>query len=82
MNSRQWNKAVQILEVVSERDVAAKYYKKIAQHYSSLAEYEVNCTGMAFVADSLRCLVVSGDTSTCFGYLSRSTSNNAKKLLE
>ena len=27
-------------------------------------------------------IIISGDTSTCFGYLSRSTSNHAKKLLE
>ncbi|KAK2158150.1 hypothetical protein NP493_1800g00020 [Ridgeia piscesae] len=40
MNSRQWNKAVQILDVVTETGVAQKYYKKIAEHYASISEYK------------------------------------------
>ena len=44
MNSRQWNKAVQILDVVTDTDVARKYYRKIAEHYASISEYKVeNC---------------------------------------
>ena len=41
VNSRQWNKAVQILEVVEDRATCAKYYRKIAQHYANVGEYEV-----------------------------------------
>ena len=41
VNSRQWNKAVQILEVVEDRATCAKYYRKIAQHYATVGEYEV-----------------------------------------
>ena len=39
--SRQWNKAVQILEVVKDDPSCKKYYKKIAQHYANVGEYEV-----------------------------------------
>ena len=41
MNSRQWNKAVQILDVVTETGVAKKYYQKIAEHYVSISEFKV-----------------------------------------
>merc|ERR1719239_642832 len=37
--SRQWAKAVQILEI-QDSSMAAKYYKKIGDHYSSIGEYE------------------------------------------
>ena len=38
--SRQWTKAVQILEL-QDSDVASKYYQQIAQHYAASGEYEV-----------------------------------------
>ena len=41
ISSRQWNKAIQILEVVQDPAVAGKYYKKIAQHYANMGDYEV-----------------------------------------
>ena len=43
IHSRQWNKAVQILEVVEDTSTSAKYYKKIALHYANIGEYDV-CT--------------------------------------
>ncbi len=49
VNSRQWNKAVQILEVVDDRATCAKYYKKIAQHYANIGEYEVSVSACAHV---------------------------------
>lgn len=39
IQSRQWNKAVQILQVVGEGPKVQKYYKKIADHYSNIGEY-------------------------------------------
>jgi len=42
INSRQWAKAVQILEL-QDSSLSAKYYKKIADHYASIGEYEVRC---------------------------------------
>lgn len=39
--SRQWAKAVQILEI-QDSAVAARYYKKIGDHYASIGEYEVS----------------------------------------
>ncbi|XP_060552918.1 intraflagellar transport protein 172 homolog [Ruditapes philippinarum] len=39
INSRQWAKAVQILEL-QDSSLASKYYKKIADHYASVGEYE------------------------------------------
>ena len=41
IQSRQWSKATQILEVVGRSPQTAKYYKKIAQHYANMSEYEV-----------------------------------------
>ncbi len=41
IQSRQWNKAVQILDVVQDPHAASKYYKKIAQHYASIGELEL-----------------------------------------
>lgn len=40
INSRQWSKAVQILEL-QDSAMSAGYYKKIADHYASVGEYEV-----------------------------------------
>ena len=40
INSRQWAKAVQILEL-QDSALASRYYKKIADHYASIGEYEV-----------------------------------------
>lgn len=40
INSRQWKKAVQILEL-QDSAMAARYYKKIADHYASVGEYKV-----------------------------------------
>ncbi|KAK3767076.1 hypothetical protein RRG08_017951 [Elysia crispata] len=39
INSRQWTKAVQILEI-QDSAMSAGYYKKIADHYASVGEYE------------------------------------------
>ncbi|WAR22903.1 IF172-like protein [Mya arenaria] len=39
ISSRQWAKAVQILEL-QDSSLASKYYKKIADHYASIGEYE------------------------------------------
>ncbi|OWF38575.1 intraflagellar transport protein 172 homolog [Mizuhopecten yessoensis] len=39
INSRQWAKAVQILEL-QDPSMSAKYYKKIADHYASVGELE------------------------------------------
>ena len=41
VNSRQWLKAVQILEVLPMRPEVQRYYKKIAQHHANMGEYEV-----------------------------------------
>ena len=40
IGSRQWTKAVQILEL-QDSDMAVRYYKSIRDHYSSVGEYEV-----------------------------------------
>jgi intraflagellar transport protein 172 len=40
INSRQWKKAVDILQT-QEGDATLKYYKKIADHFASVQEYEV-----------------------------------------
>lgn len=40
INSRQWAKAVQILEL-QDAALASRYYKKIADHYASIGEYEM-----------------------------------------
>lgn len=40
INSRQWKKAVQILEL-QDSAMAARYYKKIADHYASIGEYKI-----------------------------------------
>ncbi|ESP05446.1 hypothetical protein LOTGIDRAFT_228027 [Lottia gigantea] len=39
ITSRQWAKAVQILEI-QDSAMSARYYKKIADHYASVGEYE------------------------------------------
>jgi len=41
VSSRQWLKAVQILEVLPMKPEVQKYYKKIAQHHANMGEYEV-----------------------------------------
>ncbi|XP_074640366.1 intraflagellar transport protein 172 homolog [Tubulanus polymorphus] len=40
ITSRQWHKAVQILELQQDANWAVKYYRKIASHYASVGEYE------------------------------------------
>lgn len=40
ITSRQWAKAVQILEL-QDSDMTSRYYKKIGDHYGSIGEYEV-----------------------------------------
>jgi len=40
INSRQWNKAVQILSVAGDSDGAVRYYVKIAKHLASINELE------------------------------------------
>uniref|UniRef100_W5NFZ6 Intraflagellar transport protein 172 homolog n=1 Tax=Lepisosteus oculatus TaxID=7918 RepID=W5NFZ6_LEPOC len=40
IGARQWKKAVNILELQDDKS-SMKYYLKIAQHYSSIQEYEV-----------------------------------------
>lgn len=39
IGSRQWAKAVQILEL-QDSDMASRYYKRIGDHYGSVGEYE------------------------------------------
>lgn len=39
IGSRQWAKAVQILEL-QDSDMASRYYKKIGDHYASIGEYD------------------------------------------
>jgi len=41
VNSRQWLKAVQILEVLPMKPEVQMYYKKIAHHHANMGEYEV-----------------------------------------
>ena len=41
VSSRQWLKAVQILEVMPVRPEVQMYYKKIAHHHANMGEYEV-----------------------------------------
>ena len=41
VSSRQWLKAVQILEVLPMKPEVQMYYKKIAQHHAHMGEYEV-----------------------------------------
>jgi len=41
VSSRQWLKAIQILEVLPMRPEVQTYYKKIAQHHANIGEYEV-----------------------------------------
>ena len=40
ISSRQWTKAVQILEVLRDNPKSEVYYKKIADHYANIGEYE------------------------------------------
>lgn len=40
INSRQWNKAVQILSVAGDSDGSVRYYVKIAKHFASTGELE------------------------------------------
>ncbi|XP_063414390.1 intraflagellar transport protein 172 homolog isoform X2 [Mytilus trossulus] len=40
IDSRQWSKAVQILEL-QDSTMSSKYYKKIADHYASIGDYEM-----------------------------------------
>jgi intraflagellar transport protein 172 len=40
IGSRQWAKAEQILEL-QDSEMASRYYKRIGDHYASIAEYEV-----------------------------------------
>ena len=41
IQSRQWNKAIQILSVIDDRQLTSKYYVKIARHFASIGEYEM-----------------------------------------
>ena len=40
IQARQWNKAVQIVEL-QEEDVANKYYAILADHYASVQDYKI-----------------------------------------
>lgn len=40
IDSRQWAKAVQILEL-QDSSSSSKYYKRIADHYASIGDYDV-----------------------------------------
>lgn len=40
LGARQWKKAIYILDL-QDRQTAAKYYLRIAQHYAALQEYQV-----------------------------------------
>jgi intraflagellar transport protein 172 len=52
IRARQWNKAVQIVDVVDNSDLAKEYYGKIAEHYASVREFDVSmlifCAGKDF----------------------------------
>ena len=51
ISSRQWNKAVQILEM-QDSSISSKYYEQIADHYASVGEYEVrNLEGSTSTVD-------------------------------
>ena len=39
--SRQWNKAIQILQVVGDGPTTAPYYARIAEHYANIGEYDL-----------------------------------------
>jgi len=41
INSRQWVKATQILQVIPDGPEVKQYYKKIAQHHANIGDYEV-----------------------------------------
>ena len=56
IGSRQWAKAVQILEM-QDSDMASRYYKRIGDHYASIGEYEVRSL-------SVRCHAGSVDNDT------------------
>lgn len=49
IQSRQWNKATQILEVMGNSPQVSKCYKKIAQHYANMSEFEVRTAVLAFL---------------------------------
>ena len=40
IQARQWNKAVQIVEL-QEPDIGTEYYSQIAKHYSSTRDYQL-----------------------------------------
>ncbi|XP_004710279.2 intraflagellar transport protein 172 homolog [Echinops telfairi] len=40
LGARQWKKAIYILDL-QDRNIASKYYPRVAQHYASLQEYEI-----------------------------------------
>ena len=40
ISARQWTKAVQILQVIRDNPKSEVYYKKIADHYANIGEYE------------------------------------------
>ncbi len=42
VQSRQWDKAAQILEVIKDNPAVNNYYQKIAQHYANVGEHEVS----------------------------------------
>ena len=42
VRARQWVKAAQIVEVVEDTEQAKQYFGKIAEHYASINELEVN----------------------------------------
>jgi intraflagellar transport protein 172 len=44
VNSRQWLKAVQLLEVLPNRPAVQTYYRKIGQHHANMGEYDVGDT--------------------------------------
>lgn len=49
LGARQWKKAIYILDL-QDKQTAAKYYLKIAQHYAALQEYQVRPQTMAVAA--------------------------------
>ena len=42
VNSRQWEKAFKIMEVVTDKTAMAKYNVRMAQHFASNGDFEVN----------------------------------------
>uniref|UniRef100_A0A8B9VBG5 Intraflagellar transport 172 n=1 Tax=Anas zonorhyncha TaxID=75864 RepID=A0A8B9VBG5_9AVES len=61
LGARQWKKAIYILDL-QDKQTAAKYYPKIAQHYAALQEYQVSFPFCTYIQG---CPVPGAESSTC-----------------